>query len=152
MLCGHGPYRGESTERIVQELLSTRPIRDVRVFNPAVSPKISAVLLLMCAKKVEDRIKSPAELLLTFSRLGYKVPAPAEAGQAVFQETDHPYSYDVAADNANKTLSFKTDDKEIKEFVDGLKHKRRMKRLLWALLATGVALGVIGLGVYLLMR
>ena len=152
MLCGHSPYRGGSTERIVQELLAMRPIRDVRVFNPAVSPKLSAVLLLMCAKKVEERIQSPAELLLTFSRLGYKVPAPKKASHPAFQVTDRPYSYDVAVDRANNTLSFKTDDKEISEFVDGLKHKRRMKRILWALLAVGVALGVVGLGFYLFAR
>ena len=152
MLCGHSPYRGESTERIVQELLSARTIPDVRVFNAAVSPKISAVLLLMCAKKVEERIKSPAELLLTFSRLGYRVPAPMAAGRQVSQETDHPYSYNVAAGNANNTLSFKTDDREIREFVDGLKYKRRRERILLALLLTGAVLGVVGLVVYLFMR
>ena len=152
MLCGHSPYRGGTTERIVQELLSAQPIQDVRVFNPKVSPKISAVLLLMCDKKVDERIKSPAELLLTFSRLGYKVPAPMAAGQQFSQGTDHPYSYDVAADHANHTLSFKTDDKEIRKFVDGLKHKRLRKRILWALLVMAAALGVVGLAVYRFMR
>lgn len=152
MLCGHSPYRGGSTERIVQELLAAQPIRDVRVFNPAVSPKISAVLLLMCAKNVEERIKSPAELLLTFSRLGYKVPAPTEAGQHAFQEPDHSYSYDIATGDANKTLSFKTEDKEIREFVEGLRHRRLRKRILWALWALGATIGVIGLGIYLFTR
>ena len=152
MLCGHSPYRGGTTERIVQELLSAQPIQDVRMFNHNVSPKISAVLLLMCEKKVDERIKSPAELLLTFSRLGYKVPAPMAAGQQFSQGADQPYSYDVETDTANHTLSFKTDDREILKFVDGLKHRRLRKRILWALLAAGVALGVVGLVVYRFMR
>ena len=123
MLCGRSPYESRTTERIVQELLAEKPIPDVRVFNPNVSPKISAVLLLMCAKKVEDRIKSPAELMTTFSRLGYKVPAPAEVVHLDFQEVDQPCSYDVAAGDANTTLSFKTDDKDIQKFVDRLKQR-----------------------------
>jgi len=149
MLCGHRPYKGATPERIVQELLAARPIPDVRALNPAVSPKLSAVLLLMCAKKVEERIKSPAELLLTFSRLGYKVPAPAEDGPQTFQEPAQPYSYNIATEDANHTLSIKTDDKEIRAFVEGLKRRRLRKRILWALLATGGAIGVVGLFLYL---
>ena len=152
MLCGRSPYRGRATEKIVQELLAPRAIPDVRAFNASVSPKISAVIKLMCAKKVEERIKTPAELLETFSRLGYDVPALARVSLPDTSDDHRPFSYQVAADGASRTLSFKTDDTEIQGFVDRLKRRRFRRNLLLALVALAVSVGVVVAGVLLLVR
>lgn len=132
MLCGRKPYSGDTPDKIIHELLALKAIPDVRTFNPSVSPKISAIMMLMCAKKAEDRIKSPAELLETFARLGYKVPTPSKVG---LLESDHMYSYQVATDGASNSLSLKTDDKEIQDFVKGLKRRRLQRRIFWSVLA-----------------
>ena len=139
MLCGHSPYSSDNTEKVVQELLSPKPLPDIRTFKPDVSLKLSAVLSLMCAKRREDRIKTPAEVLDTLKRLGYGacLPEPNErtALQPDATQTGKPFSYNIATDNANNTLSFDTKDTEVRDFVAALKRKRLMKRVLWWALA-----------------
>ena len=152
MLCGRSPYDGRTPERILQELLSQNPIPDVRAFNPDVSPKISAVLMLMCAKRVDDRIKSPAELLETFARLGYKVPRPMGATVDGSSADDgRPFSYQVDTGDASATLTFKTSDAEIQDFVNGLKRRRSMRCVLWWLLCLAAIIAVCVCG-FLLVR
>ena len=136
MLSGCSPYGVMKPELIVQELLAQKPLPDVRTLNPGVSPKISAVLMLMCAKRVEDRIKSPAELLETFARLGYKAPSPPGkvAGNA-FSYDNHSFSYEIVSGEASETLTFKTDDAEIQDFIVKLKLRRMRQRIIILLLA-----------------
>ena len=133
MLCGRHPYQGKNTDQIIQELLSSEPIPDVRTLNSRVSLKLSAVLSLMCAKRAEDRISSPSVLLETFARLGYWVPK----SEAEFVSSDADESQSMSCRDVlkgpNNTLSFDTKDAEIQAFVTGLKHKRLIRRLLWIL-------------------
>ena len=143
MLCGRHPYQGKDADQMVHELLSPDPIPDVRVFNPSVSPKLSAVLSLMCAKRVEDRIPSPAALLETFGRMGYRIPSAVAEYADVKADGSQEMSYRGAPGSANRTLSFDTKDKEIQTFVGGLKRKRFRRRLLWAVCGAAFAAVVI---------
>ncbi|MBQ3288207.1 MAG: serine/threonine protein kinase [Kiritimatiellae bacterium] len=144
MLCGRSPYASKSTERIVLELLSADPIPDVRTFNSKVSVKLSAVLMLMCAKRVEDRMKSPGELLATLRRLGYDVPEPVAHGcNLAASGDDEPFSYNVPlADCGGDAMTFDTKDEEIQAFVKGLRRKRFRTKALLAL-AVAVAAATI---------
>ena len=152
MLCGKRPYGGDTPRDVMQKLLDPAPIPDVCTFNKNISPKLSAVLQLMCAKKAEARIASPEKLLEMFARLGYVLP---EGSRAEFAATPEPKVTPVVLPNvppemASCTLSFETKDKEIQEFVEQLKQRRRRRFLVKiALAAAGLLILalVIGLAV-----
>ena len=131
MLCGFTPYRGATSERVILELLSPRPIPDICKFNSHVSPKLSAVISLMCAKRVEDRLASPSALLETLVRLGYKIPSALAEYAPDEPSIDKPMSYNAVVGSANNTLSFDTKDTEVQEFVGNLKRRRLLKQLAW---------------------
>ena len=136
MLSGRSPYAANTSDKIVKELLSPEPLPDVRTFAPNVSIKLSAVLTLMCAKRVEERMSSPRELLETLRRLGYNVPEPVANGSAHFMpEDDKPFSYNIPiTDGGGDATSFDTKDEEIRSFVTNLKRKRLRARVLSALM------------------
>jgi len=152
MLCGRRPYSGDTPREVMQKLLDPAPIPDVRTFNKSVSPKLSAVLQLMCAKKAEARISSPEKLMETFGRIGYVL---SEESRTEFAATPEPdvapvVLPDISPETVSRTLSFETKDKEIQEFVEQLKHRRRRKVLVKiALVSVGVLILalVVGLAV-----
>lgn len=142
MLSGCSPYSSKAPEKIMHELLSPAPLPDVRTNNPNVSIKLSAVISLMCAKRAEDRIKSPGELLETLRRLGYDVPAPVTHHVNPPESDDsRPFSYNVPlTENANNTISFDTKDEEVQSFVKKLKRRRSRAKALTAIaVATAIA-------------
>ena len=148
MLCGFTPYRGATSERVILELLSPKPIPDICKFNPHVSPKLSAVISLMCAKRVEDRLASPSALLEALVRLGYKIPSALAEYAPDEPSIDKPLSYNADVGSANNTLSFDTKDAEVQEFVGNLKRRRLMKRLAWCVggaIATMIVALMLGL-------
>ena len=145
MLCGRRPYEGASPGEIIRQLLDPTPVPDVRSITPNVSQKLAAVLLLMCAKRPEDRMASPAALLQALSRLGY---GTVSSGIAEIQESSVAGSYNVADPLfvphglATSTMSFDTDDEEIKAFVTGLKRKRMLRMILWIVVGVALAISV----------
>ncbi len=152
MLCGKRPYEGDTPKDVMQKLLDPAPIPDVRTFNKSVSPKLSAVLLLMCAKKAEDRIASPEKLLETFARIGYVLPGTPITEFAATPEPDvAPVVLpEVPSGTTSRTLSFETKDKEIQDFVEQLKSRRRRRMLIKIAVAVAALLilaVVVGLAV-----
>ena len=145
LLAGRRPYEGASPADVLEQLLDTTPIPDVRTFNSNVSPKVSAVLSLMCAKRVEDRIASPKDVLSTFERLGYAVPASAGTEFAAdgAGETEGASMQTLMSEldgkKADHTLALETQDAEIQAFVAQL----RKKRLRGLLIGIGLVFAVL---------
>ena len=83
MLTGRSPYDGRTPADIVNQLFDDTPIPDVRTFNANISAKTAAVLSLMCAKKLEDRLESPQAVIDAFSRLGFHLPSTVKPEFAV---------------------------------------------------------------------
>ena len=137
LLCGRRPYMGDSASQVLQQLLDPSPIPDVRTFNDKVSPKLSAVLLLMCAKKRDDRLASPQALIETFGRLGYTLPSPGEAEFAPEEDASSKgMVQDLVPDTEtaspdDESLMLETQDKDVQEFLSRLRRKRMCKRLVW---------------------
>ena len=156
MLCGRRPYRGDSPTDVLKQLLDASPIPDVRTFNSSVSPKISAVISLMCAKQAKDRLASPRAVLDTFSRLGYSLPSAPGAEFAAAEDAAEDEGPSVgelvsgipANGKANASLTMDTQDAEMREFVSRLKQKRRRRlALIWVV----VALGLVGAAAAVMM-
>ena len=157
LLAGKRPYPGGDPTEVLQQLLDKAPIPDVRTFNGAVSPKMSAVLSLMCAKRPEDRLASPKAVIETFARLGYALPSSTPAEIAADTDTDGglgPMLDDLISrlpsKPINTSLEMETQDTEILEFVSGLKRKRLQRRLFWA--GIGVAAMLVVLLVVLFLK
>lgn len=157
MLCGRRPYLADSPTDMVEQLLDDSPIPDVRTFNSSVSPKISAVISLMCAKHAKDRLASPRAVLETFARLGYSVPSVPGAEFAAAEDgrvDEGPSMEDLVSGLptrriANASLTMDTQDAEMREFVSRLKRKKR-RSLIMACIATALVLvGVIAVVVLL---
>ena len=155
LLSGRRPYTGQGPTEVLQQLLDKSPIPDVRTFNAKVSPKISAVLSLMCAKRLEDRLATPKTVIETFARLGYALPASASveiAPDAAGGEGGDGPSMDelvshLLAKPGDSSLEMETQDTEIQEFVSGLKRKRFMRRLVWF----GIGVAAVSVAVLVLL-
>ena len=137
LLCGRRPYMGDASSQALQQLLDPDPIPDVRTFNDKVSPKLSAVLSLMCAKKREDRLASPKAVIDTFVRLGYAAPS---SGETEFAAEEDPASDGMVQDlipdikevpKGAESLTLETQDRDVQEFLTQLRHKRNRKRIVW---------------------
>jgi serine/threonine-protein kinase len=150
LLAGQRPYTGNDPTEVLQQLLSKSPIPDVRNFNSKVSPKISAVLSLMCAKRLEDRLATPKAVIETFARLGYALPASASAEiapDAGGEGGDGPSMDELISHLPSKladsSLEMETQDAEIQAFVSRLKQKRLMHRLILVGIGVAVVLTVV---------
>jgi hypothetical protein len=128
---------GDASSQAFQQLLDPDPIPDVRTFNDKVSPKLSAVLSLMCAKKREDRLASPKAVIDTFVRLGYAAPS---SGETEFAAEEDPASDGMVQDlipdikelpKGAESLTLETQDRDVQEFLTQLRHKRNRKRIIW---------------------
>ena len=137
MLCGRRPYTGDTAQAVLLQLLDPSPIPDVRTFNDKVSPKLSAVLSLMCAKNRDDRLASPQALIETFGRLGYALPSSGEAEFAPEEDAASEGMVqdlipDIAATSkGDEGLSLETQDRDVQEFLAQLRRKRMRKRIVW---------------------
>ncbi len=145
LLSGQRPYTGTTPTEVLRQLLDNSPIPDVRTFNDKVSPKLSAVLSLMCAKRPEDRMASPKEVIDAFARLGY---ALRQSGETEFAAEDDRASSgmvqdlipDVSAQKQKPGDDFRLDtqDAEIRDFVSGLRKKRRRQTVTWLVFAASI--------------
>ena len=152
LLTGKRPYQGDSASDVLRQLLGKTPIPDIRTFNSRISPKVSAVLSLMCAKRLEDRLASPKAVIDTFARLGYAINAPV--GREVVPDTDGtdrgPSMQDIMAGlstkRGNAAFALETSDADIKDFVSRLAQKKRRR---WMLAGAIVAALVAVLLVFL---
>lgn len=142
LLCGRRPYEGDTHTAVLQQVLSPNPIPDVRTFNPKVPERLALLVQLMCAKDPDKRLGSSSELLAALAKFGYEVPKvrgevqrPAPAAEAT-----QPFDYGrYAQADSNPTLSFETQDREIQEFVQNLKAKKRRTLVLRLAVAAAVA-------------
>lgn len=157
MLAGASPYRDCSAADIIQRVISPDPVPDVRTVNPAVSPKLAALVQAMCAKDVEKRIASPAALVAQLDKLGYVgkagaeqatvQPQPIEASSAdwlSFTEKDVPPT--------NPTLSFDTKDIEVKRFVQKLKQRKRNRFIIIYICASLIVAALLALILKMLVQ
>ena len=144
LLCGQRPYTGKSPPEVLQQLLEPTPIPDVRTFNPNVSPNVSAVLARMCAKKKEDRLASPQEVISAFARIGYVL---LPSGETEFAAEEDVASIGMVQDlipefvkttRKSNDLTLETQDEDVQEFLTQLRHKRFLQRMFW--IATGLIL------------
>ena len=152
LLSGRRPYAGDDPMEALQQLLDPSPLPDVRTVNGKVSPKVAETVARMCAKRLEDRIASPKDLLETFARIGYALPATSGseiAAEAAPEGEQGPSVADLVAGlptkPADKSLELETQDVEIQEFILRLKRRKRRRWLLvgicvLALLAAGILL------------
>ena len=137
LLCGRRPYTGDTAPQVLRQLLDPSPIPDVRTFNDKVSPKLSAVLSLMCAKKREDRLASPKDVIDTFVRLGYPPPT---AGETEFAAEEDAASEGMVQDlipdiktvpQDDESLQLETQDRDVQDFLTQLRRKKMRKRIIW---------------------
>jgi serine/threonine protein kinase len=145
LLSGRRPYTGTTPTEVLQQLLDNSPIPDVRTFNDKVSPKVSAVLSLMCAKRAEDRMATPRDVIVAFARLGY---ALQQSGETEFAAEEDKASSgmvqdlipDVSAQKQKPGDDFRLDtqDAEIRDFVSGLRKKRRRQTVTWLVFAASI--------------
>lgn len=142
MIAGKPPYDAPNAPQILAQSLSEDPFPDIRDFNPNVKPLLAVLIRRMCVKERERRIPTPSALLEEFAKLGYAA-APAASGPAGYAVA--PESAPTVASmktvlgklpqSARDTLTFDTDDAEIKKFVKSLKRRKTLKKYA----ATGAA-------------
>ena len=155
LLSGRRPYAGDDPMEALQQLLDPSPLPDVRTVNGKVSPKVAETVARMCAKRLEDRIASPKDLLETFARIGHVLPATSVseiAAEAVPEGEEGPSVADLVAglpaNPADKSLELETQDVEIQEFILRLKRRKRRRWLLAGIVAASLL--AVGLLLFLL--
>ena len=140
MIAGKPPFDGPNAPQIIAQTLSEEPFPDIRDYNPDVPAPLAVLIRRMCVKERDRRIPDPTTLLAEFEKLGYRLERPssgvvhyapsAESAPTVLSVRK---MLDKLPAVANDTLSFQTDDVEIKAFVAGLKRKKAMHRVVVAL-------------------
>ena len=152
LLSGRRPYTGDDPMGTFKQLLDSSPLPDVRTVNGKVSQEVAETVARMCAKRLEDRIATPKDLLETFARIGYALPATSGseiAAEAAPEGEEGPSVADLvaglSAKSADRSLELETQDVEIQEFISRLKQRKRRRWLLvgicvLALLAAGILL------------
>ncbi|MCR5414918.1 MAG: serine/threonine protein kinase [Kiritimatiellae bacterium] len=146
MIAGKPPFDGPNAPQIIAQTLSEDPFPDIRDFNPDVPPMLAVLIRRMCVKERERRIPDPETLLGEFAKLGYRLSRPesaevhyAPAADAAPTVLSVKKMLDNLPEKANDTLSFQTDDEEVKAFIAGLKRKRARKRLAIAIASSALA-------------
>lgn len=153
LLTGQRPYSGDTPSEVLDQLMDTAPIPDVRTINGNISPKVAVALSLMCAKRLEDRLASPKAVIDTFARLGYAINAVP--GHEVAPNADgakegssmQEIMAGLKTKKQDKSFAIETKDAEIQEFVSRLEHKKRHR---WMLIGIGVVVLLIAILVRLL--
>ena len=158
MIAGRPPFEGPNAPQILAQTLSEDPFPDIRDFNKDVKPMLAVLIRRMCVKERDRRIADPTALLKEFEKLGYKLSQPASAHVQYAQSAESAPTVKSMRDmlarlpkEQNKTLSFETDDVEIQKFVDGLKRRKRLRKLAFAV-ASAVAVVVTLVSVILVAK
>lgn len=136
MIAGRPPFDGPNAPQILAQTLSEDPFPDIRDYNENVNPLLAVLIRRMCVKERDRRIPDPTALLAEFDKLGYRLSRPSSAEVHYAPAADAAPTVlsvrEVLAKlpaKAVDTLSFKTDDVEIRSFVSGLKRRRLRRRL-----------------------
>ena len=149
MLTGESPYSGKKPAEILNQLLAKSPIPDVRSVNGDVSPKVAAVLSLMCAKRLEDRFATPKAVMDAFARLGFSLPTPtgtefaAEGGVISEEMSMEDILASLAVKNGDSDSAVESQKTVV---VDLVARKRRRELHNW-ILAIAVAVGLVALAI-----
>lgn len=160
MIVGKTPYQGLTPQEILAKTLSNDPFPDIRDFNPDIPPMLAVLIRRMCVKERDRRISNPTELIEQFRKLGYDTGADAMKGSVGYAHPDETAPTltsmkDVLAkipSKARDTLSFDTDDVEIKAFVEKLKMRRRNKRIALVAIIASIAVFAIAAVISLVFR
>ena len=149
LLCGRRPYDGTSPASLMRQLLDPSPIPDVRQFKEDVSPAVAEMLQRMCAKRPEERIGSPKEVIDGFARIGYRLEGVAERtdaedGEPAAETTMKDILAGVSPEGGEASGSFELDtqDSEIQEFKARLR-RRRIARIAMRIVAACVTLAAL---------
>ena len=148
MLSGRRPYECQNQADAIKFLNSPDSIPDIRTFAPDVNAKLALLLKMMCEKDRAKRIASASVFLDAVKRFGFDINlASTAAGGMLSLDDDVEFDYSaISRIQANETLSFETQDEEIRSFVDKMKHKKRLHRyvaLVTALLLVAAIAAVI---------
>lgn len=153
MLTGKSPYGGNKPADILNQLLDKSPIPDVRTVNGNVSPKVAAVLSLMCAKKLEDRFASPNAVLEAFARLGFSLPT---TGGTEFAAEDSAISEGMSMEDLITSLTVKGTGHVGKSqntiVVDLAARQQKRGKHQNLILAIAVTVGLVALVVAIMIR
>lgn len=130
MLSGRRPYECKNQSETLKFLMSSEPIPDIRTFVPDVSAKLSLLLKMMCEKNPAKRIASASVLLDALKRFGYDIsPATTTVSSYSTPDGDKEFNYSEFSNvQRNDTLSFETQDEEIRSFINKRKRKKALNR------------------------
>ena len=147
MIAGRPPFDGPNAPQVLAQTLSSDPFPDIRDFNRDVKPMLAALIRRMCVKERDRRIADPSSLMREFARLGYQLTRPASAQLQYVRSVETAPTVrsvkevlDKLPTKGSETLSFETDDVEIRAFVSGLKRRRLARKAMTAALVAATAL------------
>lgn len=130
MVSGTCPYVEGNSAQILEKVLSPEPMPDVRDFNRNVPPSVAILIRRMCHKDRDRRIRDYPMLIKELQSLGYDFSALSSPSVSFAPETETRPTTTIgkivgSLPPANPTLSFETEDVEIRGFVDELKKRKR---------------------------
>ncbi len=139
MIAGKVPYDGPNAPQILVQTLSSDPFPDIRDMVPEVKSELAVIIRRMCVKECERRIPTPAALLREFEKIGYRQRQRTASDLKFAQTADSAPTIvgvrsliekgEAARDGREETLSFETQDVEIREFVSRLKRRKKLRRM-----------------------
>ena len=130
MVSGTCPYVEGNSAQILEKVLAPEPMPDVRDFNRSVPPSVAILIRRMCHKDRDRRIRDYPLLIKELLNLGYDFSSLTSPAVSFAPETETRPTTTIGKlvhdlPSANPTLSFETEDIEVRKFVDDLKKRKR---------------------------
>ena len=152
MITGKVPFDGPNAPKILAQTLSSDPFPDIRDTKSDVPPMLAALIRRMCVKERERRIPTPAALIAEFAKLGFDVSRAKSAKVEFAKEAPAATTSlkKVLVRLPKRTLRARSSwekDTEVKAFVERLRRRRLMRRLV----PVSIALAVIAVALVVVL-
>ena len=100
MLAGQRPYRGDSIVDILVQVVAEKEVPDIRTILPRIPADLAELISAMTAKKLSNRIQTPAELLQRLEN----IRIPADWDKSVSRQEQLSQFASESSDGLMKTI------------------------------------------------
>lgn len=148
MVTGRTPYEGKNPAQILSQIMSDDPTPDPRDFEPSIPAPFAVLIRRMTMKDRDRRLASFDRVLEELAKLGCDMGLAASVKAELTPTESEGDGGGLGIDieklpEGTDTLSFSTDDPQIKKFVAKLKRRRLMRKVGFAAAIAAVVIAIV---------
>jgi len=150
MVTGKTPYQGKNPAQMLAQIMCDDATPDPRDFDPSVPAPFAVLIRRMTMKDRDRRLASFARVLEELAKLGCDMGLASQVNVELtptkLPDADEGLGIDIEKlPERNDTLSFDTDDPQVKEFVAKLKLRRLLRKAGYVVALVAAALAILAI-------